>query len=308
MTASQIMMAPRGPQFSRIIPGMMRLAGWGLSAQGLLGWVQQCLALGVTSFDHADIYGPYQCEALFGAALALQPSLRGQMQLISKCGIKLLSDRRPDHRVKSYDTSGAHITASVDNSLRLLRTDYLDLLLIHRPDPLLDADEVAATFTALHDAGKVRYFGVSNFLPHQFELLQARLDFPLVTNQIEFSVMHLDPIDDGSLNLCQRQRIAPMAWGPLGGGRLFNPDDARAGRVRAALHQVGAEIGLTAEDDTRVEQMAIAWLLAHPARVVPVLGTGNLDRIRRAVAAEAITLSREQWFMIWQASTGHEVA
>jgi predicted oxidoreductase len=307
MPSTPLSLTPHGPQVSRIVPGVMRLLEWKLSPPELLGWIKQCLDLGVTTFDHADIYGPYQCEEAFGAALALEPSRRDQMQIISKCGIKLLSDRRPQHALKSYDTSHAHIIASVENSLKMLRTDHLDVLLIHRPDPLLDADEVAAAFNTLREAGKVLHFGVSNFLPSHFDLLQSRLDAPLVTNQLEFSVMHLDPIDDGTLNQAQARRAAPMAWSPLGGGRLFDPHNERAGRVRAALHQVGREHGLL-DGDARLEQIAIAWLLAHPARVVPVLGTGNIARIQRAVEAEAIQLTREQWFMVWSASAGRDVA
>ncbi|MFD2452631.1 aldo/keto reductase [Ideonella paludis] len=178
-------------QLSPIIAGAWRLAEWQFSVEQRLAWIEGCMARGLSSFDHADIYGGYQAEALFGEALALRPALREQMQLVSKCGIKLVGPARPAHGFKSYDTSAAHITTSVENSLRALRTDRLDLLLIHRPDALMDADEVAQTFERLRRDGKVLHFGVSNFTPAQFELLHSRI--PLVTNQVECSPLHLAP-------------------------------------------------------------------------------------------------------------------
>lgn len=212
------------------------------------------------------------------------------------------SRNRPAHTIKHYDTSRAHIIASVENSLTNLHTDYIDLLLIHRPDPLMDADETAAALMDLHESGKVLHFGVSNFTPAQFDLLSSRLDLPLVTNQIEFSVLHLQALEDGTMDQCQRLRVAPMAWSPLGGGRLFREKSERVQRLHQALEAVGEALG-----GLVLDQVALAWILAHPARVVPVLGTGQAERIRRAVAAENVRLSREQWFTIWSASTGVEV-
>ncbi|MBN1658839.1 MAG: aldo/keto reductase, partial [Anaerolineae bacterium] len=162
---TQIEMARGGPWVSRLAWGLWRLASWDLSDEELLGLIHAVLDLGITTFDHADIYGDYQAEELFGRALALEPSLRDTMQLVTKCGVKLVSGRRPANRSHHYDTSREHIVASVENSLRALCTDHVDLLLIHRPDPLMDADEVAAAFDALRDAGKVLHFGVSNFFP-----------------------------------------------------------------------------------------------------------------------------------------------
>jgi len=192
--------------------------------------------------------------------------------------------------------------ASAEGSLRALRTNYLDLLLIHRPDPLLDADEVSAAFESLHRTGKVLHFGVSNFMPWQFDLLADRLGFPLVTNQIELSVGHLEPLHDGTVDQCQRLRIPPMAWSPLGGGALLRHEDARWQRVRNALARVGSRYG-----GASLEQVAIAWLLRHPAGVIPVLGTGRIERLRALAGAEAIELDRQDWFEIWEASAGHEV-
>lgn len=293
---------PDGPTVSRVVAGMMNLASWNLSPAERLSWIESALEMGVTTFDHADIYGGYTCEALFGQALAQRPSLRNQMQLVTKCGIKLVSPNRPQHALKQYDTSAAHIINSVENSLRNLHTDVIDVLLIHRPDPLLDPDEVAQAFSQLKQAGKVRHVGVSNFTPSQFALLAGRVDGPLVTNQIELSVTHMDPIYDGTLDQCLQQRIAPMAWSPLGSGRFFHELSPRAERLRQVLDRVGKELGGAAPD-----QAVLAWLLALPSRVVPVLGTGKLDRLQKAVGATKLHLTRPQWFAIWEAATGHEV-
>ncbi len=302
MTVSQIDIAPDGPQLSRMALGLWRLDGWDLSDAGLLDLILASLDQGITTFDHADIYGSYTCEGLFGRALALNPSLRQKMQIVTKCGIKLVSANRPWHTLKHYDTGRDHILASVENSLKELRTDYIDLLLIHRPDPLMDADVVAHAFTVLKQAGKVLHFGVSNFTPWQFDLLASRLDFPLVTNQVELSPLNMDVLHDGTVDQCQRLGISPMAWSPLGGGRLFLNEDERAVRVRRALEAVGEQLG-----GASIDQVALAWILAHPARIVPVLGTGKVDRVQSTARAADYRLSREQWFAIWKASTGKDV-
>lgn len=224
------------------------------------------------------------------------------MQLVTKCGIKLVSARRPEHGIKHYDTSRAHIIASAENSLRMLNTDRIDLLLIHRPDPLMDAGEIAAAFTALREAGKVLHFGVSNFTPSQFELLASRLDFPLVTNQVELSPMNMEVLHDGTIDQCQRLGVSPMAWSPLAGGRLFQDETAQAGRLHKALVTIGEQLG-----GATMDQVALAWILRHPARIIPVLGTGKIERVRNAAGAEALELTREQWFSIWSASAGGPV-
>jgi predicted oxidoreductase len=299
MTVSQIDLAQGGPRFSRLALGLWRLVSWGLSDAELLDLMHASLEIGITTFDHADIYGDYACEQLFGRALALSPALRDEMQLVTKCGIKLVSKNRPEHSIHHYDTSQAHIISSVENSLRMLHTDRIDLLLIHRPDPIMDPDEVARAFTELKRAGKVLHFGVSNFAPSQFELLASRLDFPLVTNQVELSVMNMGVLHDGTADQCLRLGISPMAWSPMARGRLFQEGSEQAIRLRQALSQVGEMLG-----GASIDQVALAWILRHPARFVPVLGTGKIDRIRKAARAEMLELSREQWFTIWSASTG----
>ena len=299
MFSPRIRLAQNGPEFSRIVLGLWRLAEWQMTTQERLALLQQAIEMGVTTVDHADIYGDYRGEALFGEALALSPQLRHRMKIVSKCGIKLVSDNRPAHGIKHYDTSRAHILASVNNSLAALRTEYLDLLLIHRPDPLMDADEIAAAFQTLRQAGKVRYFGVSNFTPAQFNLLHARV--PLVTNQIELSPMQLAPLHDGTLDQCQQLRIAPMVWSALAGGRLFTEDSPRAQRLRAALGSIAQARGVSPTT------VAYAWILRHPSRPLVLTGSRRIEATREAVAATELQLTREEWFSVWTASAGQDV-
>lgn len=302
MSISQIQMGEDGPSFSRIAVGMMKLATWGMDTDTMQGWIESALEMGITTFDHADIYGDYMGETIFGRALGRMSSQRADMQIVSKCGIKLVSGNRPEHRIKSYDTSKAHIVASAENSLRALQTDYLDLLLIHRPDPLMDADEIAEAFTELWEDGKVLHFGVSNFATHQFSLLDSRLsEFDLITNQIEFSVLHPDPLYDGTLDWCQMLGLAPMIYAPLGSGRLFRDGDERTRRVYDELARVGAGLGAA------VNQVALAWILMHPSNPVVVVSSSKVERLASAAESESVTLSREQWFSILKASVGDDV-
>ena len=284
---------------SPIVAGVWRLANWNWSPQERLRWIEQCLELGVTSFDHADIYGPYTVESLFGEALALAPGLRTRLQLVTKCGIQLRVPAHPDTRIKHYDTSARHIIRQVEHSLVALGTDVIDRLLIHRPDPLLDADEVAGAFERLHDAGKVRQFGVSNFTPAQFELLHAR--YPLVTNQIEWHPLRRDPLFDGTLDQAQRLRAHPMIWSPLAGGALFTSDTDEAMRVRGALASIGAQHGASAAT------VAFAWIMRHPSRPHPITGSRRITAIAEAVAATSLRLDAQEWTEILVAATGRDV-
>ena len=287
------------PDNSRLIFGLWRIGQWGLNPRELAALIEGCLDLGIDTFDLADIYHGYQCEPMVGEALRAVPALKARMRVISKCGIAPINASRPLTRVQHYNTSRDHILASVNTSLAALGVERLDLLLIHRPDPLLDADEVAAAFRELQDSGKVTAFGVSNFLPHQLDLLQSRLDQPLVTNQVEVSLLRAEPLFDGTLDQAQRLRMPPQAWSPLGGGRLSRePEDSSLGRTLAHL---GKELNAT------VEQLAIAWLLHHPARIRPVLGSGKLERIRLLVKAEELALDRQHWFQLLEAARGFPV-
>lgn len=294
----QLQLAANGPLFSRMVMGYWRLMEWGFNAQQTATFIQQHLDLGITTTDHADIYGSYQCEQAFGDALRLQPSLRQHIQIVSKCGIALTA--RPEYALNHYITDASHIIASAERSLRNLHTDYLDLLLIHRPDPLMDADEVAQAFTTLRKSGKVRHVGVSNFTAQQFSLLQSRLDFPLVTNQVEISPLYQDLLLDGTLDLCQEKRIRPMAWSCLGGGRLFT--DPAYQTLRDELEAIRGEL-----DAISIEQVVYAWILALPSQPLPIIGSGKIDRVTHASQAADYTLSRQQWFRIRRAALGYDV-
>ncbi|MGM0852067.1 MAG: aldo/keto reductase [Bacillota bacterium] len=288
--------------FSRIIHGLWRLADWNQSKEDTLSLIQHNIENGITTFDHADIYGSYTCETLFGEALILQPSLREKMEIVTKCGIVLPSDNRPEHKTHHYNTSKKHILASVDNSLQNLKTDYIDLLLIHRPDPFMNGEEVAEAFTQLKEEGKVRHFGVSNFKVHQWNMLQSYLPFPLITNQIELSAYNLENFEDGTLNLCQEKRVAPMAWSPLAGGAIFRGEDEKAVRLQHILKKVQEETGAKG-----IDEVLYAWLLNHPVNIMPIVGSGKKERIQHAIDSLSITLNHDQWFEILQTSMGRDV-
>ena len=288
------------PVLSPLVAGLWRLHTWGLDVQARVRWIEQALELGFTTMDHADIYGDYGVEALFGEALAASPGLRDRLQIVTKCGIRLVSPARPQHAVKHYDASPSHLVASVDASLRALRTDRIDLLLLHRPDLLCDPDAVALAAQRLHAQGKVRAFGVSNHSAAQFAMLDRRV--PLMTNQIELSPLQMGALADGTLTQAVDLRRAPMVWSPLGGGRLLQGDDPQALRVRDTLQAMAHRYG-----GASVATLAYAWIRRHPSRPHPITGTGRLDGLREAAASLHIELSAEDWYRVWQASMGHEV-
>ncbi|MER8477751.1 aldo/keto reductase [Mesorhizobium sp. M0815] len=301
----RIALTKDGLSLSRLAFGTSRLlkADPRPDADAIARLIDTAVDLGITSFDHADIYGNYEMEAAFGAALAHRKGKRGGIELISKCGIMANSANRPGNRLRHYDTSGGHVIASVERSLANLGTDYLDVLLLHRPDPLMDAGETSAALAGLVKAGKIRAVGVSNFTPSQFDLLASRLPFALATNQIEVSVLKTAALTNGSLDHAQRLSYSPMIWSPLGGGSLFTGTGEREARVRAALAAVAAEAGVA-----DLAAVAIAWLLRHPARLVPVLGTMKPERLAGMVKALDIVLDRQQWFAVLEASEGRPVA
>ena len=268
--------------------------------QDILRLAESFLELGITTVDHADVYGAYACEAAFGAALALDPGLRARMEIVTKCDIAAIAPSRPANRVKHYDTSAGYIIASAEASLSNLGIEQIDVLLLHRPDPLMDADDVAKAFTRLRADGKVRHFGVSNFTPSQFDLLQSRLDAPLVTNQVECSVLVGDAMSDGTLDQMQRLRRAPMLWSPL--GRLFTDENDQIRRVRGALATVGRRIGI---DDPAT--VATAWLFRLPSNPVVVAGSMRTAHLASMAAATELVLDRQDWFHIHEALHGGPV-
>jgi predicted oxidoreductase len=286
---------PEGPELSRIIVGAWRWTNE--STAYIEKLIQTSLQNGITTFDHADIYGNYTCEESFGNVLRNNSSLRSKLQLITKFGIRMLSDKRPEHKVKHYDTSREHTVRSVENSLKALGTDHIDVLLIHRPDPLLNPTEVAETFSTLKQHGKVLHFGVSNFTPTQFEMLQSYLPFPLVTNQIELSLFRNDPFFNGDTDILMKHKVKPMAWSPLGGGKFFEDE-----RIKGVLERLSGAYNITAM------QLMLAWLLRHPSGVLPILGTTKAERITEGAAAIKVNLDRQHWFELLRAVTGKDVA
>jgi predicted oxidoreductase len=283
---------PKGPVFSRVITGVWR---WNtLSSETMERLIHTSIDEGITTFDHADIYGDHSCEELFGNVLRKDASLRKKIQLVSKCGIKFASAKRPATRIKHYDTSAEHIVWSVENSLKMLAIDHLDLLLIHRPDPLLDPHEVSETFVKLKAQGKVLHFGVSNFTPSQFEMLQHFLPFPLVTNQIEISPSRIDPFFNGDLDVLMKHQASPMAWSPLVGGKL--PFDDRDWFNMSSKYQC------------TYSQLAFAWLLKHPSNIFPILGTTKPERISEAAKSVEVKLDKQDWFEMLKWAMGKEVA
>jgi predicted oxidoreductase len=255
---------------------------------------QASLEAGITSFDHADIYGDYGNEKTFGDVIRKNPEIRSNIQLITKCGIQLISGQRPGTWIKHYDTSKEHILASVDNSLKMLGTDYIDVLLIHRPDPLLDPEEVSEAFGLLKQNGKVLHFGVSNFTSAQFEMLQSYLPFPLVTNQVEVSLSKLDCLFDGTFDTLLRYKTCPMGWSPLGGGKLM----AGSSDLWSKKNKYGAT----------ETQMSLAWLLKHPAGIFPVIGTTQPERIIESAKAYSIQLERQDWFEMLKIAANKDMA
>lgn len=298
----KVNLTTEGPQLSRIIAGVMNWGVWGaqLSEQDMSKLIVDCCAMGVTTFDHADIYGMYTTEGEFGKAFQMTGLNREDVQYITKCGICLPSDTFPSFNIKSYNTTKEHIIQSVERSLSELKTDYIDVLLIHRPSPLLDPKIVADAIHQLKSEGKILHFGVSNFTPMQLDMLASYC--PIVTNQVEASVMATDVFLDGTLDHALQHRYLPMAWSPLGGGSLFSSTSeydlvSKRGRLLTVCDKLGLEL----------DDLCYAFLLHHPSRILPITGSSKIDRIKKAVSGMEIELSNQDWFMIWEACLGNEV-
>ena len=288
----------QGLSFSRLVYGMWRLADDSdTSVKHVDAKINAALDQGITTFDQADIYGGYTAEAVMGAAMKANPSLRQRMEIVSKCDIVIDAGRHSGARVKHYNTTATHINASVDASLSEMGVDEIDVLLIHRPDPLMDHHETGAALDALVDAGKVRAVGVSNFRPWDWNLLQSAMRHPLVTNQIELSLKRIAPFTNGDLAFHQQHGHVVMAWSPLGGGDLMTASNELTHRLDNIAKRSGVDRAA----------VATAFLLAHPAKITPVLGTNNLDRISSISAAETVQLDRQDWFSLYEAALGSEV-
>ena len=286
-------------ELSRLVYGMWRLGDDPDTRPAhVQAKIEACLAQGITTMDQADIYGGYIAEVILGASLRAAPGLRDRIEIVTKCDIVAPVGRHEAARVKYYDTSAAHITASLEASLRDMATDWVDLLLIHRPDPLMDHHETGRALDALVASGKVRAVGVSNFRPWDFTLLQSAMTTPLVTNQIELSLNCRAPFTNGDIAFLQERGVPPMAWSPLAGGRLR----AKAGDgLSARMDALAVEAG------TDWTAVAVAWLLHHPARVIPVLGTNTLSRIATISDALRVPMDRQTWFELYSLAQGQEV-
>ncbi len=288
--------------FSPIIVGAMRLGLWGVnySTQELEKFIDACIDMGLKDFDHADIYGDYTTESAFGKVLAKRPEMRKKIQITTKCGIHQGSERRPNIPNKAYDSSAIHIIKSVENSLQNLSTDYIDVLLLHRPDYLMKPVEIAEAFHTLHQAGKVLAFGISNFSTRQMALLSTAV--PILTHQLELSIFHLDAFENGDLDYTYQLGIIPTAWSPLAGGKFFTDSDEQSKRISKEM------TSLCKKYDCTIDQLAIAWLNTHPAGIIPVLGTTKVDRLASAIKGLEFKLDRFDWYALWQASTGEVLA
>jgi len=281
----------------------MRLGEWGsdLSTEELEKFIDACVDLGFNDFDHADIYGHYTEEERFGRVIKRRPDLKSKIQVTTKCGIKLTTPNRPKHKLKSYDSTKEHILSSADNSLKDLGLDCIDVMLIHRPDYLMNPHEIAEAFTILKDAGKVKAFGVSNFTVSQFELLNSFT--PLITNQLEISLLHRNAFADGTLDQCLRLGVTPTAWSPFGGGSIFTDDKTpEIQKIKKVATKIGQKV------DATLDQVLIAFLLKHPAGIVPIFGSSKIHRVQAIKKALDINLSHEDWYQLWEAAIGQEVA
>ena len=284
---------------SRIIYGLWRHTNdQDISSHKLQSKIEACLDQGISTFDQADIYGGYTSEALLGETLKQAPHLRDSMQLITKCDIVAPIGLYSDKKVKHYDTSAQHINFSVERSLSQMAIEKIDLLLLHRPDPLMDAQETGRSLDALIDSGKVEVIGVSNFRPWDIDLLQSCTKNKLLTNQIQISLTQNNAMTNGDLAYMQQHDILPMAWSPLGGGELFK-------NSQSPLNQ--KLISLAKDFAVQPGAIAIAWLLRHPAQILPIMGSNHMQRIKQFSEALTVDLSREQWFELLQAATGHEM-
>ncbi len=283
---------------SPIISGTMNWGAWDkkLSTREMAQMIHVFLENGISSFDHADIYGGYTTEEEFGAGFTQSKIAREKLQLISKCGIQHLSENRKN-RIKHYDYRKEYIIWSVENSLKNLQTDFLDILLLHRPSPLMEADEIAEAVIRLKSDGKIIDFGLSNFTPSQTDLIRQKVQVDC--NQIQFSATHFTPMLDGSLDHMQLHNIRPMAWNAL--GVVFREDSEQTRWLKKLLATLVVKYGVGSDT------ILLAWVLQHPAKIIPIAGTVNVARIQQLQKASDLKLDLEDWFAIWTESMGAKV-
>lgn len=299
----RLRLAPHSPEFSQLAYGTWRIIDDpAATTQDLNRRLHVCLDLGMTTLDSAEIYGGYEVEEALGKAIALSPGLRDKFEIVTKAGIYVPNKFHPERRTAHYNATGARLVKSLEKSLRFLGTDHVELMLVHRPDWLTRAEDTAQGLNELVRSGKVRSAGVSNYNVAQFSLLNSVMEQLLVTNQLEYHLLHMEPIYDGTFSQCEQLGISPMAWSPMARGRIFDTKDEAARRLQAA-----AEAMAPRYHGATLEQLAYAWILAHPSRPMPILGTNKIERIRSAAAAAEIKLEREDWYALWEAAQGRKI-
>ncbi len=287
---------------SPMVYGTWRMLDDAPTSQDINRRLNRCLELGITTIDTAEIYGGYAVEAALGEAMASSLALRNNLKIITKSGIYVPNPKNPERTVGFYDASAVQLKKSAEISLKLLGREQIDLFLVHRPDWFTSVDDTAQGLNTLVQEGKVKRVGVSNYTPSQFHALNSRMDTPLLTNQVEFHLLNMDASVDGTFDLCQQMRMQPMAWSPLAGGKLFDRGHPAAVRLAQAASALSVKYG-----GATLEQLAYAWVMGHPSRPIPVIGTNKLERIESAVRASLITLEREDWYAMWVAAKGHSI-
>ncbi len=292
----KIRLGENGPEVSPVIYSFWRALEDpdGVSYRTVQAKLNFCLEQGITTFDHADIYGNYKVEELFGKAIKESNIKREDIVISTKFGINNVDASRPSYKTRHYDSSPEYLFTSLEKSLKNLGTDYIDILLLHHPDPLMDADETASALTKLVKKGLVRHVGVANFTVHQHQLLQSRLSIPIITNHLELNLLNTKPITDRTIDFIKQQYSRPLAWAPLAGGRLQDINDESTINIRSVLQRIAANYGINEE------QLAIAWLLKLGA--LPIVGTNSITRIKNATSAIDIELDKQDWYEIYFAA------
>ncbi|MDL2143929.1 MULTISPECIES: aldo/keto reductase family oxidoreductase [Flavobacterium] len=284
---------------SPIISGTMNWGVWdkNLTLKEMENMIQICIENKITTFDHADIYGAYTTEADFGKAFQASKISREKLQLITKCGIQMIAESRKN-TIKHYDYSKEYIVWSVEESLKKLKTDYVDVFLLHRPSPLMQADEIAEAVEKLKSEGKIIDFGLSNFTSSQTELIRQKTEVSY--NQVQFSATNFEPMVDGSFDYMQTHGIRPLSWNPL--GTVFREDTKKTRRLKKLFSDLVKKYGFGSDT------LLLAWILKHPAKVIPIAGTVNIARIQSLMKAVELEMDKEDWFAIWTESMGDDVA
>lgn len=284
---------------SPIISGTMNWGVWdkNLTPKEMEHTIQVCIENKITTFDHADIYGSYTTEADFGKAFHASKIDREKLQLITKCGIQMIAEKRPENKIKHYEYSKEYVVWSVEESLKKLKTDYVDVFLLHRPSPLMQADEIAEAVEKLKSEGKIIDFGLSNFTSSQTELIRSKTEVSY--NQVQFSATHFEPMVDGSLDYMQTHNIRPLSWNPL--GTVFREDTKKTRRLKKLLSALVEKYHLGSDT------LLLSWILKHPAKVIPIAGTVNIARIQSLMKAVELEMDKEDWFAIWTESMGDDV-